>query len=59
MTEHQQLDKNESRDEERKKRAEQAINTLDKAHDKIDKFLKSQSPRSVFAPAKQTFTTSL
>jgi len=45
MSEHKQLDKNESRDEERKQRAEQAIDTLNKAHDKIDHFLKSQSPR--------------
>ena len=45
LNEHQKLDKNESRDEERKQRAEQAIQTLNKAHDKIDQFLKSNSPR--------------
>jgi len=59
MAEHQQRDKHESRDEERKKRAEQAIDTLNNAHDKIDHFLKSQSPRPVFAPAKLPFTTSM
>ncbi len=45
INEHQQLDKNESRDEERHKRTEQAIETLNKAHEKIDQFLKSNSPR--------------
>lgn len=45
MTEHQQLDKHESSDDERKQRATQAIETLNKAHDKTDHFLKSQSPR--------------
>ena len=45
LDQHQQLDKNESRDEERKQRSEQAIETLNKAHEKIDQFLKSQAPR--------------
>ena len=45
LDQHQDLDKNTSRDEERKQRAEQAIETLNKAHDKIDQFLKSNSPR--------------
>ncbi len=45
VTEHKKLDKNESRDDERRHRAEQAIETLDKAYEKIDQFLKSQSPR--------------
>ncbi len=47
ITEHKKLDKNESRDEERRQRAEQAIETLTKAHEKIDRFLKSNSPRMV------------
>jgi len=45
ITEHKKLDKNESRDDERRQRTEQAINTLDKAYDKIDKFLKTSQPR--------------
>jgi len=45
LNEHKRLDKSESRDEERCKRHQQAIDTLDKIHDKIDAFLKSASPR--------------
>ncbi len=45
LKEHQQQDKNETRDEERGKRAEQTIDTLNRAHDKIDRFLKHSSPR--------------
>lgn len=45
VSEHKKLDNNESRDDERIKRTEQAINTLDKAYDKIDKFLKTAQPR--------------
>jgi len=45
ITEHKALDKNESRDDERRVRSEQAIETLTKAHEKIDKFLKTASPR--------------
>ncbi len=45
VTEHKKLDKNEPRDDERIKRTEQAINTLDKAHEKIDQFLKTAQPR--------------
>ena len=45
MSEHQRLDKSESRDTARIKRAEQAIETLNGAHDRIDKFLKTQAPR--------------
>ncbi len=45
ITEHKQLDKNESRDDERRQRSEQAIETLTKAHEKIDTFLKQASPR--------------
>ena len=45
ISEHKKLDKNESRDDERRQRSEQAIETLTKAHEKIDDFLKSASPR--------------
>ena len=45
ITTHKTLDKNESRDDERHQRAQQAIETLDKAHEKIDHFLKTASPR--------------
>lgn len=45
MQAHEQCDKNEAADEARKQRAEQAIDTLNKAHDKIDAFLKQASPR--------------
>ncbi len=45
ISEHQQLDKNDTRDEERRKRTEQTIETLNKAHEKIEQFLKSNSPR--------------
>ena len=45
MKEHERLDKQETKNEERIKRTEQAIETLDKAAEKIDRFLKMQSPR--------------
>ena len=45
IKEHKKLDSNESRDDERRQRTEQAIQTLNKAHDKIDKFLKTSQPR--------------
>ena len=45
LKEHERLDKQESKNEERIKRTEQAIKTLDKAAEKIDRFLKTQSPR--------------
>jgi len=45
LNEHQRLDKQSSKDEAKIKRTEQAIETLDKAADKIDRFLKTQSPR--------------
>lgn len=45
MAEHQRLDKNESREEERLARHTQAIDTLNKAHAKVDAFLKHNSPR--------------
>jgi transposase len=45
LKEHKALDENESRDDERLKRAKQSIETLEKASDKIDKFLKKSEPR--------------
>jgi transposase len=45
ISEHKRLDKSESRDAERLKRKQQTIDTLNKAHEKIDQFLKSASPR--------------
>jgi len=45
ISEHKRLDKSESREEERMKRNKQTIDTLDKAYDRIDTFLKSASPR--------------
>ena len=45
ITEHKKIDKNESLGAERTKRAEKAIETLSKAQDKIDKFLKTSNPR--------------
>ena len=45
MNEHEKLDKSESAEKVRIQRAEQAIETLNKAHDKIDTFLKQASPR--------------
>ena len=45
LKEHTKIDKQESREEERLKRAEQAIETLSRASDKIDQFLKAHSPR--------------
>jgi len=45
LEEHQRLDKQEASEQERQRRAEQAIDTLEKAHAKIDRFLKTQSPR--------------
>jgi len=45
IKEHKKFDSNESRDDERRQRTEQAIQSLNKAHDKIDRFLKTASPR--------------
>ena len=45
LNEHQNFDKNNCQDEERIQRAEQAIETLNKAADKIDVFLKSSERR--------------
>mgnify|MGYP003634698453 FL=1 len=45
MNEHEKLDKSEGADEARKQRASQAIETLSKAHDKIEQFLNEAKPR--------------
>jgi hypothetical protein len=45
VNEHKKIDGNETLDEQRKLRAEQAIETLTQAHTKIDKFLKTSSLR--------------
>lgn len=45
VREHQRVDGNDTLDEARKNRSEQAIETLTKAHEKIDKFLKTNGPR--------------
>ena len=45
LEEHRKLDKHEPREETRIKRSEQAIETLNAASDRIDQFLKTNSPR--------------
>ena len=45
IKEHQQLDKLKKNEEARAIRLEQTIETLDKAHEKIDRFLKQAEPR--------------
>jgi len=45
VTEQKKQDKNESSYDERQRRTEQSIETLNKASDKIDQFLKHNSPR--------------
>ena len=45
LKEHQRMDKQEPKDEERRKRTEQTIDTLNSAADRIDAFLKLNSPR--------------
>ena len=45
VQEHQRVDGNDTSDEVRRKRSEQAIETLNKGFEKIDKFLKTNSPR--------------
>jgi len=42
---HQKMDQNETRDDARIKRREQTIETLNRASERIDQFLKSQRPR--------------
>lgn len=46
IKEHQTLDQNETKDEARLQRTAQAIDTLNKAADKIDDFLKKLEPRT-------------
>ena len=46
LSEHQKFDKYETRDDARQKRTEQTIETLNKASERIDQFLKSNSPRT-------------
>lgn len=45
INEHKKRDTNDSREDERLQRTQQAIETLNKAHEKIDRFLKTASPR--------------
>jgi hypothetical protein len=45
MSEHEKWDKSEAADEARKQRTAQAIETLNKAHDKIEQFIKESHPR--------------
>ncbi len=45
VQEHQRTDGNDTHDEARRKRSEQAIETLNKNYEKIDKFLKTNGPR--------------
>ena len=45
MSEHQKYDKYETRDDARIKRTEQTIDTLNRASERINQFLKSNSPR--------------
>jgi len=52
LDEHQKLDKYETRGDARQKRTEQTIETLNKANDKIDQFLKCNSPRAGFCSCK-------
>jgi len=53
MDEHQKMDDNDSLNEARKQRSEQAINTLTHAYDKVDHFLKTSSPRQGNGKAKK------
>lgn len=45
IKEHKKRDTRESREDERQQRTQQAIDTLNKAHEKIDHFLKTAQPR--------------
>lgn len=53
LKEHKRLDKAEAKDEERQRRTEQTINTLNKAADRVDDFLKHSSPRMGRAQRKK------
>lgn len=46
LEEHQKFDQYETRDDARLKRTEQTLETLDKASERIDRFLKHNSPRT-------------
>lgn len=55
VREHQRFDGNDTHDEARKKRAEQAIETLNRSHAKIDNFLKTNGPsRAIAALPRRT-----
>jgi len=45
IKEHKRIDETESTDNDAARRTQQTIDTLNKAHDKIDQFLKTESPR--------------
>jgi transposase len=45
LDEHQRLDHTEARESERMQRVEKTIDTLNRAHARIDQFLKTQAPR--------------
>ena len=45
INEHRKRDANDSGEDERRRRTKQAIETLNRAHDKIERFLKSARPR--------------
>jgi len=45
IKEHKKRDTRDSREDERQQRTQQAIDTLNKAHEKIDQFLKTAQPR--------------
>ena len=66
--EHKRIDASDTSQEMRRKRCEQAIETLNQSHQKIDKFLKTHTPRigqgkqkkdRCFAPATPAFPTSM
>ena len=59
IKEHKRLDKSESAEQDRAKRLQQTIKTLNSASEKIDKFLRTAAPRPVFAPAKPAFPASM
>jgi transposase len=45
LAEHRRIDQNDSAAEEKARRTQQTIDTLNQAHDKIDQFLKTEKPR--------------
>ncbi|MGB1092821.1 MAG: hypothetical protein ACPGYX_11910, partial [Oceanobacter sp.] len=58
MSEHEKTDK-ESDDNSRRERIEKTVSTLNSAFDKIDQFLKTQSPRPVNVPFHTGFSPSM